>query len=51
MKLPTVSLSDLSEGTKDFLIAHSAMGKAVPQVIREVLAKASADAGFTPTED
>ena len=46
MKLPTVSLSDLSEGTKDFLIAHSAMGKAVPEVIREVLTRASIAAGF-----
>ena len=50
MKLPDIALSDLSEGTKDFLIAHSATGKAIPQVIREVLLKASVAAGFTPSE-
>ncbi len=46
MKLPDVALSDLTEGTKDFLIAHSAMGKAVTDVICEVLTRASAAAGF-----
>ena len=50
MKLPDVALCDLTEGTKDFLIAHSATGKAIPEVIRDVLARASVAAGFTPSE-
>lgn len=48
-KLPDVPLSELSEGTKDFLIAHSLTGKPVTDVIRDVLSQAAAAAGF-PTE-
>lgn len=46
-KLPEVALSDLPEITKDFLIAHSAAGKSVGEVIRDVLNKAAAAATFT----
>lgn len=51
MKLPDVALSDLPEATKDFLIAHSAMGKAIPEVIRDILSRAASDAGFAPTPE
>lgn len=45
--LPEVALSEIPEGTKDFLLAQSgSAGKSVTEVIRAVLNEAAADAGF-----
>lgn len=49
-KLPAIALSDMPERTKDFLIAHSAAGKSVVEVIRDVLNKAAAAATYTTPE-
>lgn len=46
-KLPEIALSDMPEKTKDFLIAHSAAGKSVVEVIRDVLNQAASSAVFT----
>jgi hypothetical protein len=46
--LPEIALSELPEGTKDFLIAHSATGKSVQQVIVETLDAAAERSGFEP---
>lgn len=46
MTVPEIRLEDLSEPAKDFLIAHSATGKSVPQVIADVLSYAAYRAGF-----
>jgi hypothetical protein len=35
--LPEVSLRDLPETTKDFLLAHAATGKPLTEIIREIL--------------
>lgn len=43
-----ISGSELPETTKDFLIAHSAAGKSVPEVIAETLDAAAARDGFKP---
>lgn len=49
-RLPDVALSDLPEKTKDFLIAHSAGGKSVPEIITAILNQAAEEAIFhTPT--
>jgi len=48
LKLPDIALSDLPESTKDFLISYSATGKTIPDVIREILDNAAANAGFSP---
>ena len=44
--LPEISLSELAETTKDFLLAHAATGKSVPEVIMAVLDAAAAQAGY-----
>lgn len=46
-KLPEIKLSEMPEITKDFLIAHSAAGKSVVDVVRDVLNAAAAKATFT----
>lgn len=46
--LPDIALSDLPEATKDFIIAHSASGKSVKDVIVEILDHAAASSGFLP---
>lgn len=43
--LPEIPLDDLSETTKDFLLAHSAAGKSVPDVIIGVLDEAAEKSG------
>lgn len=48
VRLPDLPLSELPEKTKDFIIAASAAGKSVTEVMRDALNKAAADAGFTP---
>jgi hypothetical protein len=48
IKLPDIALSELPEATKDFLIACSATGKSVPEVILEVLDEAATRHGFEP---
>lgn len=48
--LPEIPLDELSSETKDFLIAHSAGGKSVPEVIIGLLDRAAALAGFEPTK-
>ncbi|MEO5712596.1 MAG: hypothetical protein ABIT37_03835 [Luteolibacter sp.] len=44
--LPDIALSEIPETTKDFLLAHSASGKSIPEVILDVLDRAATDAGF-----
>jgi uracil phosphoribosyltransferase len=51
LKLPDIALSDLPESTKDFIIAYSATGKTVTEVIREVLDHAAEQAGFSPSPE
>lgn len=46
--LPEIPLDELSATTKDFLLAYSATGKSVPEVIIGVLDRAAAKAGFEP---
>lgn len=46
--LPEIALSELPESTKDFLIAHSATGKSVAEVIAETLDAAAERDGFKP---
>lgn len=46
--LPEIPLNGISENTKDFLLAHAAAGKSVPEVIMEVLDAAAGLAGFSP---
>jgi hypothetical protein len=49
MRLPDIALSELPEGTKDFLIAASAAsGKSIDEVMKDVLRDAATDHGFTP---
>lgn len=48
LKLPDIALSDLSESTKDFILAYSATGKSVTDAIREILTGAAISAGFKP---
>ncbi len=43
--LPEIPLDELSETTKDFLLAHSSGGKSVPDVIIGVLDKAAEESG------
>lgn len=50
VRLPDIALSDLPESTKDFLIAFSATGKPVTEVLRDVLNAAAAAAGFNPNK-
>ncbi len=35
--LPEISLKDLPEHTKDFLLAHAANGKPITEIIRDIL--------------
>lgn len=46
LKLPEIAMSELPEGTKDFLICSSASDKPVKEVIQDVLNKAASAAGF-----
>lgn len=39
--LPEVSLKDLPEHTKDFLLAHAATGKPITEIIRDILNSAA----------
>jgi hypothetical protein len=48
--LPEIPLAELSATTKDFLLAHSAGGKSVPEVIIGVLDRAASAAGFEPNK-
>ena len=43
--LPEIPLNELSETTKDFLLAHSSSGKSVPAVIVELLDAAAEKSG------
>ena len=43
-----IPLSELPEGTKDFLLAASAAGKSVTEVIADNLTRAAVAAGFSP---
>ena len=47
VRLPDIPLDALPERTKDFLLAASAAGKAVPAIVVDVLNHAAAAAGFT----
>lgn len=46
--LPEIPLSDLPEATKDFLIALSAQGKSVADIVVDTLDAAASDHGFQP---
>lgn len=46
VRLPDIPLSDLSERTKDFIIAASGRGRPVTDVMVEALNHAAAEAGF-----
>ncbi len=46
--LPDIPLDELSETTKNFLLAHSTGGKSVTEVMIEVLDVAAGRAGFEP---
>lgn len=48
-KLPEIPFSELSEGTKDFILASTLTGKPTDEVIRDVLREAAAAAGFHKT--
>jgi len=43
-----IPLNELPEGTKDFLLAASAAGKSVTEVIADNLTRAAVAAGFSP---
>lgn len=46
--LPEIPLSELPESTKDFLIALSAQGKSVADIVVDTLDAAASDHGFQP---
>jgi hypothetical protein len=48
--LPDIALSDLPETTKDYLIALSAQGKTVAEVIVDTLDQAATRHGFEPNK-
>ena len=48
LELPGIALSELPEGTKDYVMAISGTGKTIPETMKEILNAAAAAAGFTP---
>ena len=48
LTLPPIALSDLSEATKDFILAASNPGRSATDVIVSVLDAAAIEAGFMP---
>lgn len=48
LTLPPIALSDLSETTKDFILAASNPGRTATDVIISVLDAAAIEAGFWP---
>ena len=48
LTLPPIALSDLSESTKDFILAASNPGRSATDVIVSVLDAAAIEAGFSP---
>lgn len=48
LTLPPIALCDLSESTKDFILAASNPGRTATDVIVSVLDNAAIEAGFSP---